>query len=522
MQVKFYRQKRFYGLMVTVLGLLLFSMSSLATPGTALAAEPDALEITGDGVTTPLILTREQLQAMEQYQHVYSAINTWPTKKWYIGKGIKLKDLLEQAGMTQEAKLLRFTSRDGYTVNLTVQELFKDKRYYFPGLKGENPNDNDGHIPGLSDGAEEVEPILALSSVEGSTNPAYMNELNSLLLMLGQRAVTEQNGNLFSKYVIKIEVLTTEPEKWDSPQANPDSGQVPPGSMIALSNANMDDDKIYYTTDGITPTLNSPMYNWIAKRWWSARGDVLGTINCPVGPINKTTTIKAITIGPGKYDSDVATFTYEVAGDVSGVEDGTAAPGAEDAEDQEQEEQKQEEPVALNDITGHWAQDSMNTLVRQGCISGYPDGSFKPEKTITRAEFAAVLVKAFQLENKNGKVFADTAAHWAKDYIAAAAANGLVSGYAGGNFGPDDLITREQMAVMIVKAAGLAPAAGAPGFADSEAISGWAVEAIAAATENGIMKGYSDNTIRPGGSATRAEAVTVIMNALNNLNTLNN
>ena len=148
--------------------------------------------------------------------------------------------------------------------------------------------------------------------------------------------------------------------------------------MIALSNANMDDDKIHYTTDGSTPTLNSPIYNWIAKRWWSARGDVLGTINCPVGPINKTTTIKAITIGPGKYDSDVATFTYEVSGDISEVGDGTEAPGA---EEQEKEEQKQEEPVTLNDITGHWALDSINTLVRQGCISGYPDGSFKPTQS---------------------------------------------------------------------------------------------------------------------------------------------
>jgi hypothetical protein len=341
LQVKFDRKKWFYGLMVAVLGLLLFGMSSLATPGAALAAEPgspDSLEITGDGVTTPLILTREQLQAMEQYQHLYSAINTWPTKKWYVGKGVKLRDLLEKAGMTEEAKLLKFTSSDGYTVNLTVRELLEDKRYYFPGLKGKNLNDGDGHIPGSSEGAVEVEPILALVSVEGSDNPEYMNELNSLLLMLGQRAVTEQNGNLFSKYVNKIEVLTTEPEKWDSPKANPDSGKVSPGAMIALSNANMDDDKIHYTTDGSTPTLNSPIYNWIAKRWWSARGDVLGTINCPVGPINKTTTIKAITIGPGKYDSDVATFTYEVSGDISEVGDGTEAPGA---EEQEKEEQKQ-------------------------------------------------------------------------------------------------------------------------------------------------------------------------------------
>ena len=82
--------------------------------------------------------------------------------------------------------------------------------------------------------------------------------------------------------------------------------------MLTLSNLYNDDDKIYYTTDGSTPTLNSPMYNWIASRWWSARADVLGSINRPIGPINENTTIKAITIGPGKMDSDVATFHYYV------------------------------------------------------------------------------------------------------------------------------------------------------------------------------------------------------------------
>ncbi|MDD4237293.1 MAG: S-layer homology domain-containing protein [Desulfotomaculaceae bacterium] len=492
------RKKWFYGLSLTVLGLLLLGMFSLA-PAVVLAAEPDTLEITGDAITTPLSLTREQLQSMEQYQHVYSAINTWPTKKWYVGTGVKLRDLFEQAGMLEEARLIRFISSDGYTLTLTVQELLKDKRYYFPGLKGDNLQDSDGHTPGSAAEAEEVEPILALESVEGSNNPEYMNDLNSLLLMLGQRAVTEQNGNLFSKYVNKIEVLTTEPEKWDNPQANPVSGEVPTGSMIALSNANMDDDKIFYTTDGSTPTMNSPMYNWIAKRWWSSRADDLGKINCPVGPINNDTVIKAITIGPGKYDSDIVTFNYQVAG-------ADPAPGTEEPQ----------KTTGLNDVAGHWAQDNINKLVAQGCISGYPDGSFKPDSTITRAEFATVLVKAFKLENNAGKTFTDTAAHWAKDYVATAAANGLVNGYAGGTFGPDDLITREQVAVMIVKAAKLAPAAEAPQFADSDSISVWAVQAIAAATENEIMKGYSDNTVRPGGSATRAEAVTVIMNALGN------
>ncbi len=169
----------------------------------------------------------------------------------------------------------------------------------------------------------------------------------------------------------------------------------------------------------------------------------------------------------------------------------------------------------LNDLNGHWAAGSISKLVAMGCISGYPDGSFKPDKTITRAEFATILIKAFKLTPVSGKVFADTASHWARDNIAAAAASGIVSGYNGDTFGPDDLVTREQMAVLVVKAANLSPAAGESHFADSGSISGWARTAVATATENGVLKGYPDNTVRPRGSATRGEAVTVIVGVLN-------
>ena len=172
------------------------------------------------------------------------------------------------------------------------------------------------------------------------------------------------------------------------------------------------------------------------------------------------------------------------------------------------------EPDALDDIAGHWAENNIKKLVTLGAIGGYPDGSFKADAAITRAEFATVLAKAFKLALQSGKVFADTNGHWAKEYIATAASCGIVSGYDESAFGPDDLITREQMAVMIVKAAKLAPATGEARFEDSGSISGWARDAVATATENGVMKGYPDNTVQPQGNATRAEAVTVILNAL--------
>ena len=171
--------------------------------------------------------------------------------------------------------------------------------------------------------------------------------------------------------------------------------------------------------------------------------------------------------------------------------------------------------VTLNDIAGHWAEANINKLVAMGAVSGYSDGSFKPDANISRAEFVTVLVKAFKLETKGGKVFEDTMNSWAKDYIATATAYGITNGYNDQIFGANDLITREQMVVMVVKAAKLIPEAGAINFADSISISPWAQEAIATSIKKEIIKGFSDNTVRPGNNATRGEAITVIANALN-------
>lgn len=316
--------KRFYMLLTITLFLILVVLAiNLVIPGLAWAEPAATLEITGDGVAKPLALTRAELEAMEQYEHVYSAINTWPTKGWYTARGVKLRELLAVAEIKDEATLVRFVSSDGYDVTLTVKELLKDKRYYFPGLKDNHPSD--GSIPGSSDGAQEVEPILALVSAEGVDDPAAMNGRDALLLVLGQRAVTEQTNNLFLKYVSRIEVTTAIPEKWDNPKANIPSGTVlPVGTGIELSNKHNNEDKIYYTTDGSTPTVNSPMFNWSASRWWDQRGDVKG-VNKAI-EVKENTVIKMITIGPGKEDSEVVTFTFTA--DMTGkAVDPTKVPG---------------------------------------------------------------------------------------------------------------------------------------------------------------------------------------------------
>lgn len=171
--------------------------------------------------------------------------------------------------------------------------------------------------------------------------------------------------------------------------------------------------------------------------------------------------------------------------------------------------------VELKDISGHWAEAIIMELVNSGVVSGYPDATFQPDKNITRAEFTTMLVKAFNLEAKTGKDFADITNHWAKDAIVTAASHGIVNGYDANSFGPDNNITREQMAVMIVKAAQLNKNDGeSKQFIDNDKICSWAAEAIAIASQHNIITGYPDNSFKPQGEATRAEAATVIIKIL--------
>ncbi len=169
--------------------------------------------------------------------------------------------------------------------------------------------------------------------------------------------------------------------------------------------------------------------------------------------------------------------------------------------------------VILADINGHWAEAAIRSLVGTGILSGYPDGTFKPDQTISRAEFTVMLVKAFKLPATGNKVFYDTKQHWAQAFIAAASDAGIVSGYDSNTFKPDARITREQMAVMVAKAAKLEKANQVSSFKDQASLSSWSREAIASAAAAQLLSGYPDQTFRPGNHANRAEAASVIAKA---------
>lgn len=172
------------------------------------------------------------------------------------------------------------------------------------------------------------------------------------------------------------------------------------------------------------------------------------------------------------------------------------------------------------DVTGHWAFDSIKRLLGMNVVSGYPDGTYLPNNNITRAEFAKIIVDAmgYKVDATAPLAFADAAqiGDWAKGYVATAVSKGLISGYSDNTFKPANQITRAEIATIVVKALGKAPE-GTPAFADASSVPAWAAGYINVAAKEGILSGYTDNTIKAANNATRAEAAKMTTNMLTNL-----
>jgi uncharacterized protein YjdB len=177
-------------------------------------------------------------------------------------------------------------------------------------------------------------------------------------------------------------------------------------------------------------------------------------------------------------------------------------------------------PVFSDVSASYWGYDAISSLSSKGIVSGYPDGTFKPDASITRAEFATIVVKALGL-NTTGTTgqFTDvTADAWYYGTVNAAASAGLVSGMGDNLFAPNALITREQMAVMVAKALGnKAPAVDGTelnAFSDKSAVSSWAVSGMEEAVKAGIVSGMTADTLAPMANATRAQAAEMIYKML--------
>ncbi|MGI6066982.1 MAG: S-layer homology domain-containing protein, partial [Bacillota bacterium] len=173
----------------------------------------------------------------------------------------------------------------------------------------------------------------------------------------------------------------------------------------------------------------------------------------------------------------------------------------------------------LTDIENHWAKDQINAWVEKGLVGGYEDGSFKPDNNISRAEFMALVNRAFNYQEKAEIDFKDVAAGaWYEDVVRIAKAAGYINGYQDGTMKPNNPISRQEAAIIIMNILELEEnAIGADKFQDASKIPAWSKGAVGAVASANIMGGYPDGTFKSANLIKRAEAVVALDKALSNL-----
>ena len=188
----------------------------------------------------------------------------------------------------------------------------------------------------------------------------------------------------------------------------------------------------------------------------------------------------------------------------------------------EEIEEEKNNTYLYTDLNGtHWAYDAVKALSVLGVIKGYEDGSFMPEKTVTRGEFARMLASMFRLEANapqegEEQKFPDVDKNaWYCASVDAVYDNGIACGDANGNFNPESEILREEMAVMINriienKGLNVSEKNTAPVFGDSADISDWAYRAVIKLGTYGIISGDDSGNFRPHAGVTRAEAAQAL------------
>lgn len=173
--------------------------------------------------------------------------------------------------------------------------------------------------------------------------------------------------------------------------------------------------------------------------------------------------------------------------------------------------------VSFSDMADdHWAMNAVCNLVEKGVLSGYPDGSFKPESNITRSEFVKMIATAFNITGVSELPFEDVeSSAWYADYLKAAYKNGIISGVSSSHFMPDSYITREDACLIIYRIIkDKLSDKNENKFDDENKISDYALVAVNTLYANKIISGVSEGIFSPKSFIDRQSAAVLINNCL--------
>ena len=165
-----------------------------------------------------------------------------------------------------------------------------------------------------------------------------------------------------------------------------------------------------------------------------------------------------------------------------------------------------------------WYHDAVDYVVEHGIMTGTSGTTFEPNAPLSRAMVAQILYNLEGQPTVTGEsTFTDSNTHWAAKAIAWAQKTGVVSGYGNNTFRPNQAVTREELAQMLYNYAeykqyDLTASGDLIAFPDGNNVQGWAKTAMSWANGNQLINGFEDDTLRPGGDSTRAQAASILMN----------
>ncbi|MEO1401346.1 MAG: S-layer homology domain-containing protein [Cyanobacteria bacterium J06635_1] len=246
---------------------------------------------------------------------------------------------------------------------------------------------------------------------------------------------------------------------------------------------------------------------------WNLRNDVRGAVITAGNQLNPNTVRGPITYAASQLPDPVTIPEVLLGRVVPEPQPKATEPKAEPA------------PINLNsrftDLVGHWAAPFVDALAENGLVRGFLDGSFRPDLTVTRAQFAALAMAAFPNQANDSRrfnAFVDVPnGFWAREVIYRAQAQGFLSGFPDNTFRPDAPMTRVQAIVALVS--GLRLGAGQSGqlgvYQDRAQIPSYAIDAVAAATQRQMVVNHPVvDQLRPMQPITRAETVALVYQAL--------
>jgi len=173
--------------------------------------------------------------------------------------------------------------------------------------------------------------------------------------------------------------------------------------------------------------------------------------------------------------------------------------------------------ISFSDVNGHWAKDYIYYGVEKGYLNGYSDGTFQPDKTVTRAEFSKMINSALGISNQAENTFVDVVeSKWYYNEVCKAVSAGYITGYNETTFAPENNITRQEAAVILSRIIPKASTIKTQNFKDSASIASWATNAVGTVYSKGYMSGNDLGNFDPQGNLTRAQAAKIIGEIIKN------